>query len=91
MDWNKVKSLYPNQWIIVEALDAFTDSNGKRAINTLVVIEQCADGFSAFQKYKEIHKKDNTREYYYLHTSRDKLDISEEMWIGIRIPNAISA
>jgi hypothetical protein len=90
INWNEIKSLYPNTWIVVEAINAYTDSSGKREIVAMSVLETFKDGFSAYQKYKELHKIDTGREYYYLHTSREKLDISEELWIGIRFPNAAS-
>jgi hypothetical protein len=86
----EIKSLYPNTWVIVEAANAHTDSKGKREIGSMVVLETFQDGFSAYQKYKVLHKIDCNREYYYLHTSREKLEISEELWIGIRFPNAAS-
>lgn len=91
MDWDQIRIKYPNQWLVVEALSAHTDSNGKRIIGNINIIDFCADGKSAFVKYREAHQKDPEGEYYYLHTSREKLDIEETAWVGIRKQSAATS
>jgi hypothetical protein len=88
MNWSEIRQTFPEQWIVVEALNAHTDSLGNRVINDFSVIEQCSDGTVAFNKYRELHKNNKSKEYYYLHTSREKLVIEERLWVGIRIDNA---
>jgi hypothetical protein len=38
----------------------------------------------AMDEYSELHKQAPNRELYVLHTSREKLDIDERKWLGIR-------
>lgn len=87
MTWTEIRQSFPNQWIVVEALGAHTDSHGSRIIKDFIVIEQCSDGKAAFDKYRELHNNNKSKEYYYLHTSREKLEIEERKWVGIRINN----
>jgi hypothetical protein len=91
MNWNQIRTSFPSQWVIVEALEAHTDSQGKRIIAKFAVIEQCTDGQAAFQRYRQIHSIHKENEYYYLHTSREHIDIEEENWVGIRVSHAIAA
>jgi hypothetical protein len=90
MNWNEIRSAYPDKWLVVEALVAHTDPNNKRIISDLKVIEICSDGISAFNKYRELHKLEPCKEYYYLNTNRVVLEIEERKWVGIRIQSAAS-
>jgi hypothetical protein len=88
MIWSEIRKAYPDQWLIVEALEAHTTSDNKRQLERLAVIERCADGKEAFQSYRRLHQSYPHREFYFLHTSRDELDIREQKWLGIRRNNA---
>ena len=88
MEWYSIREKFPNQWVVVEALSAHTDSQGKRIITDLNIIEVCPDGKSAFARYRDLHIKNLNGEYYYLHTSREQLDIEETTWVGIRKQSA---
>jgi hypothetical protein len=64
----------------------------QRSIVNRVVIdfslkEQCLDDPAVFSKHRELHKNNQSKEYYYLHTSREKLGIEERKWVSIRIDN----
>ena len=43
MRWAEVRAAYPDQWLVIEALDARTEL-GRRLSNQVAVIESCADG-----------------------------------------------
>ena len=88
MTWNEIRALYPDQWLVVEALGAQTTLDGKRVIRDLEFVEKCESGTAAFQAYRRHHLENLGHEYYYFHTSRIELDIIEERWLGIRIPVA---
>jgi hypothetical protein len=83
MNWENVRENYPNQWVLVEAIEAHSES-GKRIIDQLAVLNTFPDSLIAMRSYKELHKKSPNRELYVLHTNRKTLDISERKWIGIR-------
>jgi hypothetical protein len=88
MQWQEVRLSYPNQWIIVEALAAHTESDAHRQLDKLAVIELCVDAKAAMQQYRVLHQKYPEREFYFVHTSRAELDILERQWLGIRKSNA---
>lgn len=88
MLWAQVRQAYPNQWLIVEALEAQTMLVKRRRLGRLAVIESCPDGQTAFRRYRRLHQEYPAREFYFLHTSREVLDIQERQWLGIRRDDA---
>lgn len=84
MQWFEVRKAYPNQWLIIEALQAHTSPEHRRLLDKIAVIEKCADGKVAMKSYRQLHKQHPTREFYFAHTSREALDIRERQWLGIR-------
>lgn len=91
MLWSEIRERYPNQWLIVEALEAHTSSENQRFLDRLAVIESCPDPKEAMQRYRQLHRKYPEREFYFLHTSREEIDIQEREWLGIRINHATDA
>jgi hypothetical protein len=90
MNWSTVRQTYPNQWLIVEALEAHTEGQ-QRQLDRLAVVEECPDGATAFQRYQALHRKYPERELYFAHTAREQLTILERQWLGIRRANAADA
>ncbi|HID50949.1 MAG TPA: hypothetical protein EYP41_02785 [Anaerolineae bacterium] len=89
MNWSEIRAAYPEQWLIVEALEAHTTADNQRIPDRLAVIETCPDGSSAMQRYRELHLEYPQREFYFVHTSRENLTIRERQWLGIRSNDAI--
>lgn len=87
MLWSDVRQTYPDQWLIIEALEAHTE-NEQRYLDRVAVIETCVDGEAALQSYRRLHQEYPRREFYYLHTSREQLTIIERRWAGIRRSHA---
>ena len=81
MLWTDVRNAYPNQWLIIEALEAHTKDN-RRLLDRIAVVETCADGAAAMQSYRRLHQQYPLREFYFVHTSREKLEIIERQWYG---------
>ena len=50
MIWSDIRQAYPQQWLIVEALEANTTPENRRILERLAVIDTCADGNSAMQR-----------------------------------------
>ncbi len=90
MRWSEIRQAYPHQWLIIEALRAYTEG-GQRRLDHIAVIETCADGAAAMQRYRQLHRQYPRREFYFVHTDRERLDIRERHWIGIRRGNAAYA
>ena len=87
MRWPEIRNTYPDQWLIVEALEAHTLDN-QRHLEQVAVIEQCPDGATALQRYRQLHQQHPEREFYFVHTSQGELDIRERQWLGIRRAHA---
>ena len=90
MNWTEVREAYPSQWLVIEALDAHTEGN-QRLIDRIAVIETCPDGSSAMKSYQRLHREFPLREFYFVHTQREDLDIRERRWIGVRRNDAAYA
>ncbi len=88
MEWAEVRQTYPNQWLVIEALEAETDIDHKRQLKRIAVVESCPDGNTALQSYRRLHQQYPMREFYFAHTRRELLDIREQTWVGIRRGNA---
>lgn len=87
MRWPEVRAMYPNRWLVIEALDAHTEDQ-LRILDNIAVVEVCADSEAAMRAYRLLHQRHPTREFYFVHTSRENLDIKERRWVGIRRSNA---
>ena len=42
------------------------------------------------KRYRELHTKYPQREFYFVNTDRQELDVHERQWVGIRRSNAVS-
>ena len=83
--WEDVKKNYPEQWVLIEAVNARTE-NDKRIVEEMGVIDSFDnDGDKAFEKYTELHKLHKEREYYIYHTTNDELKIGIKKWLGVRL------
>ena len=83
MNWEEVRARYPNEWLVVEALDAHSDGR-RRILDRITVVEVCPDGAAAFGRYRELHAAHSDREIYFVHTGNRELEIDERPWVGIR-------
>jgi len=75
MQWSQIRKTYPDQWLVIEALEAHTTPEQKRELDQIAVVETCQDGASAMQRYRQYHQEHPLRELYFVHTSREALDI----------------
>jgi hypothetical protein len=88
MQWSEIRKAYPNQWLVVEALKAHTTSDNRRFLDKIAVVEHCNDGSAAMNSYRRTHQQYPAREFYFVHTSREELNIREQQWLGIRRSHA---
>jgi len=89
MQWLEVCKTHLNQWLIIEALQAHTTPEQRRILDKIAVIEQCTDGDAAMESYRQLHRQFPAREFYFVHTRREVLDIRERRWLGIRRGHAV--
>ena len=83
MKWDDIRKHFPSQWLLIEAAKAHSN-RGKRILDEMSVVDTFSDSIVAMKRYTELHHKNPMRELFVLHTDREKLDITEERWIGVR-------
>ncbi|MEZ4725973.1 MAG: hypothetical protein R3E79_02440 [Caldilineaceae bacterium] len=83
MQWQEIRNHYPEQWLLVEAIEAHSAA-GKRILEQLAVIDTFPDSVTAMKRYVKLQRAMPAREYYVFHSSRETLDITERQWIGVR-------
>jgi hypothetical protein len=52
MQWLEVRQAHPNEWLIIEAVEAETLPSHQRNLKRIAVVERCSDGGSALQTYR---------------------------------------
>jgi hypothetical protein len=57
MLWAEIRQAYPNQWLIIEALEAHTTPDKQRHLDCLTVVDTCPDGSAALQRYRYLHQQ----------------------------------
>ena len=88
MNWSEIRTLHPDQWAVVEAVEAHTTEDSKRHLDQLMVVALCQDGQDALTRYHEFHRNYPEREFYFVHTGRAELEIFERQWLGFRVNHA---
>ena len=83
MKWTEIRAQYPKKWLLVEAIKARTKAD-QRILMQLAVLGSFANSKTALQKYAQFHRETPERELYVFHTSREKLVVTERMWLGVR-------
>ncbi|MFZ5912037.1 MAG: hypothetical protein ACOYYU_18670 [Chloroflexota bacterium] len=83
MKWQEIRDHYPQQWLLLEAIEAHSKAN-RRILDQLAVLGVFQNSSVAFHSYVELHREAPERELYVFHTSRTTLDIKERRWLGIR-------
>jgi hypothetical protein len=81
--WEEARKVYPNKWILFEAIEARSEES-KRIVEEFSVINIYDSGKDALKDYAEKHKKDKNREMYVYNTKNEELNIEERSWIGVR-------
>ena len=84
MRWQEIRARYPQQWLLVEAIQARSES-GMRVLEDIQVVDGFADSSEALQQYAKLHHEALDRELYVFHPSRDRLDVAERQWLGVRV------
>jgi hypothetical protein len=83
MQWQEIRKHYPEQWLLVEAIEAHSAA-GKRILEQLAVIDTFPDSATALKRYAQLHRAMPAREHYVFHSSREPLEVIERRWIGVR-------
>ncbi len=91
MQWSEIRQAYPDQWLVIEALDAHTTPDSRRHLDRVAVVEKYPDGSTAMRGCHQFYRECPSREFYFVHTSRQEVDIRERRWLGIRGDHEVEA
>ena len=83
MQWSEVRAAYPDQWLVIEALEAHSE-NDRRFFDRVAVAEAFSEGRSAMKRYSELQREHPHREFCFVHSSKRELEFEERLWFGIR-------
>jgi hypothetical protein len=83
MQWSDIRHHYPDQWLLLEALQAHSAGN-HRILDELAIVGVFDDSQTALKGYNQLHREAPARELYVFHTSRETLEVLERHWLGIR-------
>jgi hypothetical protein len=84
MKWQEIRTIYPDTWLLIEAIEAHTTPEKRRIVDRLSVIDQFGDFFDAMDTYKQLHRQKPEREMYVIHTDSEEIHIKEQYWTGVR-------
>ena len=83
MQWSEIRAAHPEQWLVIEALEAHSE-NDHRIFDDVSLIEVCSDGRAAMKRYGELRREHPHREFCFVHSSKSELEFEERLWLGIR-------
>jgi hypothetical protein len=83
MRWAAVRESYPDKLVLIEALNV-TSKKNVRTIEEMSVLSDFNDNMTAWQEYKKFHKNNPEKELYIFHTSKEKAEVIEKFFVGIR-------
>lgn len=83
MTWQEIRMHFASKWLLIEAIKVHSEKR-KRVLDEIAVLDMFADSVTAMKKYAQLHHDNPMRELFVLHTDREKLDIIEGKWIGVR-------
>lgn len=84
MKWEDVRQAFPEQWVLVEAVQAYTNDESERILEEITPLKKYSNSPEAMKAYQELHRENPARELYVLHTSRKNPKIIEKKWVGVR-------
>jgi hypothetical protein len=84
MKWEDVRQAFPDKWVLIEAVKAFTNEENERILVDIAPLKKFSESPDAMRVYQELHRESPSREFYVLHTSREKPNIREKKWVGVR-------
>ena len=67
MQWSEVRVAYPDQWLVIEALEAHSE-NDHRFFDRIAITEVCSDGRAAMKRYSELQREHPHREFCFVHS-----------------------
>ena len=84
MKWSEIRQIYPErQWMVLEILASHMESN-RYLLDDVTVAEICPDSAVAFQTYRRLRQQYPARQFVFMCTDRETLDMEILPSIGVR-------
>lgn len=83
MQWQDIRRHYPDQWLLIEAIEA-RSVDDRRILDDLAIVDVFEDSVAAMKSYAKLHRQAPQRELYVFDTDREELEIRERHWLGVR-------
>lgn len=90
MKWQDVRELFPDKWVLIEAIEAYTTEDRKRIVEQLSIISAATDFFEVMAMYKQINKHAPQRELFVVHTQNEEVEITVR-YRFLRITSPVTA
>lgn len=84
MKWEDVCQAFPNQWVLIEVVEAHTNDENERVLEEVTPLNKFPTSIEAMNAYQQMHQENPQKELYVLHTSRKEPNIMERKWVGVR-------
>lgn len=84
MKWEDVCKAFPNKWVLIEVVQAYTNDENERVLEKVTPLNKYLTSTEAMNAYQQIHQENPQKELYVLHTSRKEPNIMEKKWVGVR-------
>lgn len=78
MKWEEVRHAFPEQWVLIEVVQAHTNEHSERILDDMDPLKKFSNSPEAMKICQEIHRYDLGREVYVLHTSRKEPHIMQK-------------
>jgi hypothetical protein len=75
MKWQDIRQIFPDKWVLIEAIEAYTTEEHFRIVEQLSLIDAFSDFFDAMDMYKHIKRQMPQRELFVVHTQKEELEI----------------
>jgi hypothetical protein len=83
MKWEDVCRAFPEQWVLIEAVQAYKNEESERILEEVTLLNKFSNSSDAMKAYQELDRENPTRELYVLHTNRKNPNIIEKKWVGV--------
>ena len=61
--WEEVRQAFPEKWVLIEAIQAFTNEESERILVDVVPLKKFTNSPEAMKTYQELHRENPTREF----------------------------
>jgi len=77
MKWQKARAIYPDRWLVIEALETHIEEDRRLKLDEVAVLDTCDDGVTIMRLYRTWRQKLRGREILFVHSANTEPDIRD--------------